>query len=110
MRYKRLIQDQIFKNLANDFILVIIGARQTGKTTLLKIIKNELENRNQETFFLNLERMDYLALLNQDPENLFKIIPQKKEKICLLIDEVQYLDNPTNFLKYIYDEYKEKIK
>ena len=28
----------------------------------------------------------------------------------MFIDEIQYLANPTNFLKFIYDEYKDKIK
>ena len=28
----------------------------------------------------------------------------------IIIDEIQYLKNPTNFLKFIYDEYKGKVK
>ncbi|MCG2711496.1 MAG: ATP-binding protein, partial [Candidatus Omnitrophica bacterium] len=28
----------------------------------------------------------------------------------IFVDEIQYLKNPTNFLKYIYDEFKDKIK
>ncbi|PJA09901.1 MAG: AAA family ATPase, partial [Flavobacteriales bacterium CG_4_10_14_0_2_um_filter_32_8] len=31
-------------------------------------------------------------------------------RIYLLIDEIQYLDNPTNFLKFLYDEYEYNVK
>jgi predicted AAA+ superfamily ATPase len=40
-----------------------------------------------------------------------KIIDGKAEKrIFLLIDEIQYLDDPTNFLKFLYDEYEYNVK
>jgi predicted AAA+ superfamily ATPase len=31
---------------------------------------------------------------------------KETEKLVVFIDEIQYLDNPTSFLKYIYDEFK----
>jgi predicted AAA+ superfamily ATPase len=33
----------------------------------------------------------------------------KEERMTVFIDEIQYMDNPTSFLKSIYDEY-ENIK
>lgn len=35
---------------------------------------------------------------------------QKKQLLYLLIDEVQYAFNPSNFLKYLYDTYEDKVK
>ena len=35
---------------------------------------------------------------------------EEGEKSVVFIDEVQYLDSPSNFLKLIYDEYREKVK
>lgn len=97
--------------LDNDEILLLIGARQAGKTTVLKILKEKVEAKGFKTFFFNLEDPDYLRLLNQTPKNLFQIFPiDLSTKTVIFIDEIQYLDNPTNFLKYIYDEYKGKIK
>lgn len=94
-----------------DEILLLIGARQAGKTTVLKILKEKVEVKGFKTFFLNLEDPDYLRLLNQTPKNLFQIFPiDLNTKTVIFIDEIQYLDNPTNFLKYVYDEYKGKIK
>lgn len=94
-----------------DEILLLIGARQAGKTTVLKILKEKVEAKGFKTFFFNLEDPDYLRLLNQTPKNLFQISPiDLSAKTVIFIDEIQYLSNPTNFLKYIYDEYKGKIK
>lgn len=102
---------RIKKYLSGDEILLIIGARQCGKTTVLHQIEEIIKKENKQYYFLNLEDPDYLSLLNQSPKNLFKIFPfDLKKKSFLLIDEIQYLNNPTNFLKYFYDEYKKKIK
>ena len=97
--------------LETEDILLLIGARQAGKTTILHQIEEILKNKNQFCYFLNLEDPDYLSLLNQSPKNLFKIFPfDLKKRNFLLIDEVQYLDNPSNFLKYFYDQYRKTIK
>jgi len=97
--------------LDNDEILLFIGARQAGKTTILKQLKSIIEKRGKTAHFLNLEDPDYLALLNKSPKNIFQIFNlDLKKKNFIFIDEVQYLNNPSNFLKYFYDEYREKIK
>jgi len=102
---------KIKKYLAKDEILLIIGPRQAGKTTVLHQIENFLKKKNDICYFLNLEDPDYLSLLNESPKNLFRIFPiDAKKKAFLFIDEVQYLNNPSNFLKYFFDEYKGKIK
>lgn len=99
------------KYLQNDEILLFIGARQTGKTTVLKQVKDFLEKKGEICHFLNLEDFEFLDLLNKTPKNIFKIVAfDLSKKNYVFVDEVQYLDNPSNFLKYIYDEYKDKIK
>jgi len=114
MIFMSIIRDltlKIKKYLKKDEILLIIGARQAGKTTLLHQVEEILNKENKTVYFLDLEDPDYLTLLNKSPKNLFKIFPfDLKRKSFLLIDEIQYLDNPSNFLKYFYDHYKEKIK
>jgi len=102
---------KIKEYLDKDEILLIIGSRQAGKTTVLHQIEDILESQNQNFYFLNLEDPDYLSLLNQSPKNLFKIFSfDLNQKNFVLIDEIQYLDNPSNFLKYFYDEYRGRIK
>ena len=102
---------QAAKQLQNDDILLFIGCRQAGKTTILKQLKTLLEKEQETVCFLNLEDPDYLGLLNQSPKNIFKIFTMDlKKKVFLFVDEIQYLEDPSNFLKYLYDEYKGKIK
>lgn len=97
--------------LNQDEVLLIIGARQAGKTTVLYQIMDILKKQNQPAYFLSLEDPDYLSLINQSPKNIFKIYPlDLNKKNFIFIDEIQYLNNPSNFLKYIFDEYKSKIK
>ena len=66
---------------------------------------------DKKTFFVNLEFADKTKLLDKDPLNIFQLsgIDSKAQQI-IFIDEVQYLANPSNFLKLLYDEYHENMK
>ncbi|OIP75805.1 MAG: hypothetical protein AUK06_01185 [Parcubacteria group bacterium CG2_30_36_18] len=91
--------------------MLFVGSRQAGKTTILKQLQAILEKETRNIYFLNLEELEYLELLNQSPKNIFKIFSlDLNQKNYLFIDEMQYLKNPSNFLKYLYDEYQGKIK
>lgn len=106
----RKIFDKIIKDLDNNLILLLIWARQVGKTTLLKQIR-EYISKDIPSYFLNLEDPEIKNLLNIHPNKLFEITWSNYNiKQTIFIDEIQYLDNPTNFLKYIFDEYKDTIK
>jgi len=106
----RKIFNKLLEELDNNLILLLIWARQVGKTTLLKQLIDKLKN-NTKTYFLNLEDPEIKWLLNKHPNKLFDITwSNKNEKQIIFIDEIQYLNEPINFLKYIYDEYKENIK
>jgi predicted AAA+ superfamily ATPase len=59
--------------------------------------------------FLNLENKSILAELNESPLNVFGFLPNANKKTIVFVDEVQYLDDPSNFLKLLYDEHAEKI-
>ncbi|MDO9509974.1 MAG: ATP-binding protein [Candidatus Magasanikbacteria bacterium] len=108
---ERKILANIKENLSNDEVILIIGPRQVGKTTSMRQIYDYLKYEGNLCHFLNLEDPDYLRILNDSPKKLFNIIPFDKDKRnYLFIDEIQYLKDPSNFLKYFYDEYKGKIK
>lgn len=102
---------KIKKEISNNEVVLIVGPRQSGKTTILRQIEDFILEKGDAVHFLNLEDYEYLSLLKKTPKNLFKIFPfDLKQKTYVLVDEVQYLNDPTNFLKYFYDEYKGKIK
>lgn len=118
MEYRYLYKS-LKKHLNHKNYTIITGARQVGKTSLLKQLYDHLQKRNEEVVFLNLESKELLRSLDADVESVFnrvkiaaqKIIKGKTDKrIYLLIDEIQYLENPTNFLKFLYDEYEYNVK
>jgi len=105
--YKRKIIDKIIDYLETEDIIVIYGARQVGKTFLLKyLIKHHIK---ENVFYFDLELPNLLELFNQGAENVFKYLIQKgadgNQKIFLIIDEVQYMEDPTKFLKIMHDHY-----
>ena len=107
---ERIIEKRLYTELTNNSIITIIGARQVGKTTLLNKLKKHLFNKNKVVNLFTLEDKFLLSDLNDHPKNIFNYIETDVKKQFLLIDEIQYLDDPSNFLKYIYDLYKDKIK
>ncbi len=109
---ERLYYSIIEDNLDNEKICLLIGARQVGKTTLVKQLHEKFIKEKKASTFINLENKNFKNLLNQDPENIFQLIPPitSQSRQYVIIDEIQYLADPSNFLKYIYDEYHNKIK
>ena len=78
----------------------------------MKYIRENYYKNN--SFFFDLEKLSNLELLNKDPDIFINYLKsyyawEENKKITIFIDEIQYLNNPTNFLKYIYDNY-ENIK
>jgi predicted AAA+ superfamily ATPase len=93
--------------------VLIRGMRRVGKTTLLQLIKKELiaeKNISEKNiYFFDLEDLDLRDDFNQSPKNLLKYLENigDKKKKYVFIDEIQYLDNPSNFLKILVDHYPE---
>ncbi len=109
---KRHIYRQLIEHIARKQITLLVGARQVGKTTLLRQIQQHLKETRKPVFFFSLEDRQTLRLLNEDPKKLFQLIPAtaERERLYVLIDEIQYLDDPSHFLKYHYDMAGEQIK
>ena len=108
---QRKLYQPVLNHIPKKEYTILIGARQTGKSTLLKQLEGVLRSTGETVVLLNLERRDILQELNQNPESVFKYISKKESsKVYLLVDEIQYLDDPTHFLKLLYDEYAEVLK
>ena len=115
----RFLYPKLEKHLKHKNHTIITGARQVGKTSLLKQLFQHLKDSNKAVYLVNLENKETLKSLNKNVKSIFNKINQTPKKIIdgrtqnriyLLIDEIQYLDDPTNFLKYIYDEYEYNVK
>ncbi len=102
---------EIVNHIPQKEFTILIGARQIGKSTLLKQIVEELKSNGEIVYFLNLERKNVLQELDQEPENLFKFCPLTEGKrIIIMIDEIQYLKDASGFLKLLYDEHADRVK
>lgn len=108
--YRRKILTAIYEHLEKSQITVITGARQTGKTTIIEHLAEKLQNEEKMVYLFSLEDPVLLNSLNEHPENIFRFIKDTTRKIYIFIDEIQCLNNPSNFLKFIYDKYKNKLK
>ena len=103
------------KHLPKPQHTVLIGARQLGKTTLVKQLVQYLQDTKAIVYYITLEDPTVLNAINEHPNNIFKftILPADIPNggtLFIVIDEVQYAANPTNFLKFLYDEYAPKVK
>jgi len=52
---KREILEDLRRDLHNKEIAFLIGPRQSGKTTLMKVLQDELEKKGERTLFLSLD-------------------------------------------------------
>ncbi|MCI0495885.1 ATP-binding protein, partial [candidate division KSB1 bacterium] len=113
---QRAILSKITAWFETDHILLITGSRQVGKTyTLFLIIQWLVKNRiNQnKIYYFDFEDFELLEICNKGPRSFIQYLKTLgetfDERIFVCFDEIQYLDNPTNFLKLLHDHYK-KIK
>ena len=96
----RLLEKNIKDNFFKGKAIIILGARQVGKTTLLKKIANNIEN----VLWLNADTFEVQTLLEEASSKRFMSII-KNNKI-VIIDEAQRIKNIGLKLKIITDEFE----
>ncbi len=111
---KREIIEKIRPWLKKEKILILNGARQVGKTTILKMLKKELEKDSQfQVVYLLADDLWNKEIFNS-VSSLELYLKQfhgfGKKKIYLIIDEFQVINNAGLFLKNIFDKHKDKIQ
>jgi len=113
---KRKILLRISRFLEYKEAIVIYGARQVGKTTIMKMLIKQLKDNgipDEAVFYFDLEDLDMLNLCSQGIDFLIRYIDARtsyKGKIYLFIDEIQYLDNASNFIKLMVDNHSNRFK
>lgn len=109
-----MIRRKLFENLKAHLdkkeYTILTGARQTGKSTLLRQLEAYCRENGIPCVFMNLENKVILAELQGSPLNVLKYLPNTDQRTVVFFDEVQYLDDPSNFLKHLYDEHAAQIK
>ena len=102
MYIQRTIYDKIISSLFKNKAIIIYGARQVGKTTLINKIK---ENSICKTIYLNCDEIDVRqALTNKTSTELKNFIGNNK---LVIIDEAQRVQNIGLTLKLLVDNFKD---
>ncbi|HEX55083.1 MAG TPA: ATP-binding protein [Candidatus Altiarchaeales archaeon] len=109
--FERILLDEIKKWVERREIIIIKGPRQSGKTTLLEMLREWLHKkkkvRDENIIYLNFEDREVLEKFTLDPKNFIKsFIPDKRERYFILIDEAQYCQEIGQKLKFLYDSFK----
>ena len=104
---KDLFQRQIYTNIKNSLfkgkVVLIYGARQIGKTTLLQKIMSEYDDNF--VYFINGDEPDIQkSLATKTSVELKKMIGNA---ILLCIDEAQNIQDCSRVIKLIHDTYPE---
>lgn len=102
--YKRIIKKQVIDSFFKGKVLIIVGPRQVGKTTLSEEIIKHFDKTGNDTVIFNCDNpSDRSALDNKDFENLDRLIGKKK---IIFIDEGQKVASIGQSAKLMIDKYK----
>jgi predicted AAA+ superfamily ATPase len=101
-----LFSRKVYQNIQNDLfkskVIILYGARRTGKTTLVKQLLKEL---NHDQAYFNCELQRNKELFDQtDIENIYPLIKDYK---LIVLDEAQEIKDIGKTLKAIVDTYPE---
>jgi hypothetical protein len=109
----RNIDISLEKNFIND----IVGPRRSGKTYLMYLtIKKILKKTDKKaTIYINFENRKLLPLRDTYFNDIIEFIYaenliDKYKTVYLFLDEVQRIDKWEQYVRSIYDEFKDKIK
>lgn len=100
----RFILQELESHLTKKEITLLVGPRQVGKTTLMKILEEKLKNANKNTLYLNLDSESDKKFFSSQESLINKIrLELGSKKGFVFIDEIQRKEDAGVFLKGIYD-------
>lgn len=101
---QRAILEELRRDIRREEIAFLIGPRQAGKTTIMKIVQGELEAAGERTLFLSLD-FDSDRVYFESQQNLLKKIRLEfgDSPGFVFIDEIQRREDAGFFLKGLQD-------
>ncbi len=98
---KRVIEEQIIKSLRTSFVVGLFGARRTGKTILLNLIKDKLTDAGKKVLSVQGDNLDVSEVLSSQRLSVLQRFVAGYD--YLFIDEAQKIPNIGINLKLITD-------
>ena len=104
--FRRLIQKKLQATLEKRKSFLLLGPRQTGKTTILEEIFASFPEKQKLKFYFQLptER----ETIEADPEKILRVVEAQSttKPIFLLIDEIQKIPKIMDILQFLIDKKK----
>jgi len=104
--FRRDVEASMLRWMERREAYAVKGPRQSGKTTLLKILEDVLRKNGVNTVFLNFEDPDVLEAFEANPKDYVKSFVVREGRYCFLMDEYHYVKDPGKKLKLLYDTFE----
>jgi len=111
--FHREILNSIWEWMDDPRIIVLVGSRQVGKTSILYLLIKQLMERGIKTgsvFYFDLEDFELLNIFNSGVRDFLRYLEvqgmDSDESTYIFVDEVQYMDDPSSFLKLMADHHR----
>lgn len=112
MTYPRKLLGVLRRETREPEIIVLTGMRRVGKTTLYRMLFDEIKSDNK--VFLDLENpVDQKIFEEEDYNNIWSNLKEVgvsvQKRAYIFIDEIQAMPNVVKPIKYLYDHYQVKF-
>lgn len=113
MQIYRDVFDDIISRLNTGKILILKGARQVGKTTIMKAIQSRFAEQGEQTFYIAADE-DFDGSIFKTPQHfmarLQSEVPSPDDFVYVFVDEFQYIRNPGRFVKVLHDKHTPRLR
>ncbi len=110
--YHRTIERKLKDALARKEAIFILGARQVGKTTLMKHLMEEYVE--DTTLYFDLEDPSNLSIINKGVNEFLAFLSSQEldtnKTNFIFIDEIQYASDFSSLIKYFVDHHSDRYK
>ena len=110
--YPRTIEKKLKDALTRKEAIFLLGARQVGKTTLMKHLMEEFADNS--TLYFDLEDLSNLSIINKGVNEFLAFLSSqelaKNKTNFIFIDEIQYANDFSSLIKYIVDHHSDRYK
>ncbi|MCB0345472.1 MAG: ATP-binding protein [Bdellovibrionales bacterium] len=98
----RDVFSELTAELGKPEVMVLLGPRQVGKTTLLRSLEKYVAGLGAKTLFFDLEQPSDLRTLSGDEADVIAMLINDADYV--FIDEFYYLKNAGHIFKAVYDK------
>lgn len=104
MKIKRCCFNKLWDEVSKPEISILLGARQVGKSTLMRQLQAKAKRAGFKTAFYDLEQPSDLHRLAGSEQDVIREIGESAQVV--FIDEFHYIKNASKIFKAIYDQRK----